>query len=139
MMQARAYKETPLTLKLFQPETSPIPCKRELPDAATETQPMRSKPANDQPLLISSMKPKQVTIAPSTTSYPTTQPLAGKTMFRLHKEHKDKRKPPQSGQIFPHPSKAGQYAMMCTRSAYEDKTCGYSHCNHNHSRQDNMQ
>jgi hypothetical protein len=22
--------------------------------------------------------------------------------------------------------------MMCTRSAYEDKTCGYSHCNHNH-------
>jgi hypothetical protein len=36
--------------------------KRELhPDAATETQPMRSKPANDKPLLISSMKPKQVT------------------------------------------------------------------------------
>jgi hypothetical protein len=132
MMQAGAYKETPLTFKLFQPETSPIPRKRELhPDSATETQPMRSKQANDKPSLISSMKPKQVTTAPSTL-YPTTQPLTGKTMFCLHKEHEDKRKPPQPGPIFPHPSKAGQYAMMCTRSAYEDKTCGYSDCNHYH-------
>ena len=132
MMQAGAYKETPLTFKLFHPETSPIPRKRELhPDAATETQPTRSKPAYEKPSLTSSMKPKQVTIAPS-TSYPTTQPLAGKTMFRLHKEHEDKRRPPQPGPIFPHPSKAGQYAMMCTRSAYEDKTCGYSDCNHYH-------
>ena len=132
MMQAGAYKETPLTFKLFQPETSPIPRKRELhPDANTATQQSRSKPADDKPSLTSSMKPKQVTMAPG-TSYPTTQPLAGKTMFRLHKEHEDKRKPPQPGPIFPHPSKAGQYAMMCTRSAYEDKTCGYADCNHYH-------
>jgi hypothetical protein len=135
MMQAGPYKETPLTFKLFQPPsktTDPIPRKRELhPDSNSATQPARSKPADDKPSLISSMKPKQVTMAPG-TSYTTSQPLAGKTMFRLHKEHEDKRKLPQPGPIFPHPSKHGQYAMMCIRSAYEDKMCSFPDCNHYH-------
>jgi hypothetical protein len=135
MMQAGPYKETPLTFNLFQPApkvTEPIPRKRELhPDNNTATQPSRSKPADEKPSLTSSMKPKQVTMAPG-TSYPTTQPLPGKTMFRLHKEHEDKRKLPQPGPIFPHPSKQGQYATMCLRSAYEDRTCSYTDCSHYH-------
>ena len=115
MMQAGPYKETPLTFNLFQPDykpttTTPIPRKRELHgDSSTATQPTRSKPASDKPSLTSSMKPK-VTIAPG-TSHNTTQPVYGKTMFRLHKEHDDKYKLPQPGPIFPHPSKQGQYAM----------------------------
>jgi hypothetical protein len=135
MMQAGPYKETPLTFNLFQPATkqitTPIPRKRELHnDSSTATQPTRSKPANDKPSLTCSMKPK-VTIAPG-TSHNTTQPVYGKTMFRLHKEHEDKYKLPQPGPIFPHPSKQGQYAMMCLRSAYEDKTCSYADCSHYH-------
>ena len=137
MMQAGPYKETPLTFNLFQPpkaptKDTPIPRKRELyPDASTETQTTRANPASGKQSLTSSMKPKQVTIAPG-TSYPTTQPLAGKTMFRLHKEHDNNQRLPQPGPIFPHPSRQGKYTMMCIRSAYEDRACGYPDCSHYH-------
>jgi hypothetical protein len=134
MMQAGPYKETPLTFNLFQPApklTKQIPRKRELNlDASTPTQPPRSKATDDKPSLTSNMKPK--TTSTTGTPYPTTQPLYGRTMFRLHKEHEDKFKLPQPGPIFPHPSKQGQYAMMCLRSAYEDRTCGYQDCSHYH-------
>lgn len=132
MMQAGPYKETPLTFNLFHPTpklTNSIPRKRELTtDATTATQPARNNPATDKPSLTSNMKPKPL----ATSSAPTTQPLYGRTMFRLHKEHKDIKKLPQPGPIFPHPSKQGQYAMMCIRSAYEDRICGYPDCNHYH-------
>ena len=135
--------------------------KRELPnDASTSTQPARTRnPANatsstDRSTQWGSSNPststgpsRSTTRTPSTqctvsasgetvcTVAPSTagaQPLPGKTMFKLHSDHADMRRLPNPGAIFPLPSRSGQYAMMCNRSAYEDRTCPTPDCHHYH-------
>ena len=52
----------------------------------------------------------------------------GQTMLKLHSEQTDMRRLPNPGDIFPHPTSSGQYAMMCNKSAYEDHTCPSLDC-----------
>ena len=152
MMTAGHYKDVPLTYSIFQPPTTKDTRKRDLPtDAGTASQPARSRnsatsttPSTDRQASnsgrTSSTRTSATTTgtetAPSTASTSTavsgTQPLPGKTLFKLSSEHTDMRRLPNPGPIFPHPTRTGQYAMMCNRSAYEDRTCPSPECPHYH-------
>ena len=162
MMTAGHYKDVPATYSLFQPAAAPtreapIPRKRDLPtDASTPTQPSRTRnPSNGSfntdrqshsgttnnhgPTRSTTRNPTtQCTVSASGATVctvipsPGTQPLPGHTMFKLHSEHTDMRRLPNPGAIFPHPTRSGQYAMMCNRSAYEERTCPSAECPHYH-------
>lgn len=161
MMTAGHYKEVPITYSLFQPPQNreiSNPRKRDLQaDPSTPSQPTRLRNSSnttfntDRPTIISAggtgrqthrnptsqfsgttATPANAPICTTITSATGAQPLPGHTVFKLHSDHADMRRLPNPGPIFPHPTRSGQYAMMCNRSAYEDRVCPSTDCPHYH-------
>lgn len=128
---AGTYKDTSVVFKLFQPE----PNKEELNkkkreagnDASQGTPTARNRPFTSNGNRHSaggSQNQSTHTVTPSGSPQAAVPP--GKTVF-VHTSPVPQ-KLPHPGAIFPHPTRANQFTILCCRSAYDGRTCTIPNC-----------
>ena len=129
-MSAGHYNLVPLIYKFLHPEhlsTKESPKKRDASSAAGDSSHPTSRPRLAPPPASSGTARTH----PNTPAvFPGTQATPGKTILKILGEQNIKL--PHPGPIFPHPTKTGQFTLMCCRSAFEGKQCPVNPCNFYH-------
>lgn len=128
---AGTYKDTSVIFKLFQPDQTKEEYnkkKREAGNDATHqgsTHTARNRPfasgSNRSP---SHSQSTANNVTPSGSPAPSIPP--GKTVF-IHTSPTPQ-KLPHPGAIFPHPTRANQFTILCCRSAFDGRTCLIPNC-----------
>jgi hypothetical protein len=126
---AGTYKDTSVVFKLFQPEPTQEETNKKKREAGGDSN-HSSPQARNRPFTSGS---NRQTGSPSSTPNnvtPNGSPQAaappGKTVF-VHASPAPQRLP-HPGAIFPHPTRANQFTILCCRSAFDGRSCSIPTC-----------
>lgn len=130
---AGTYKDTSVVFKLFQPEPTKDELNRKKREAVNDAgQGTPTSARNHRPFTSnnnrhgtgSSSQQSAHAVTPSGSPQAAVPP--GKTVF-VH-TNPVPQKLPHPGAIFPHPTRANQFTILCCRSAFDGRTCTIPNC-----------